>query len=67
MRTAFLVCFLGMVLLYVLLWQYEMGQSTGGGIVTYRANGGQRVAIASGMKSPIWPGAADASHRDRIS
>jgi heme exporter protein C len=24
MRTAFLVCFLGMVLLYVLLWQYEM-------------------------------------------
>jgi len=25
------------------------------------ANGGQRVAIASGMKSPIWPGAADAS------
>ena len=44
-----------------ILWQYEMGQSTGGGIVTYRANGGQRVAIASGMKSPIWPGAADAS------
>jgi heme exporter protein C len=24
MRTAFLVCFVGMVLLYVLLWQYEM-------------------------------------------
>ncbi|HMJ33860.1 MAG TPA: cytochrome c biogenesis protein CcsA [Baekduia sp.] len=24
MRTAFLVCFLGMVLLYVLLWRYEM-------------------------------------------
>jgi alcohol dehydrogenase (cytochrome c) len=43
------------------LWQYETGQSTGGGIVTYLANGGQRVAIASGMKSPIWPGAADAS------
>jgi len=29
--------------------------------VTYLANGRQRVAIASGMKSPIWPGAADAS------
>jgi len=43
------------------LWQYETGQSTGGGIVTYLTNGGQRVAIASGMKSPIWPGAADAS------
>ncbi len=28
---------------------------TGGGIVTYLANGGQRVAVASGMKSPIWP------------
>ncbi len=24
MATAFLVCLLGMVLLYVLLWQYEM-------------------------------------------
>jgi alcohol dehydrogenase (cytochrome c) len=43
------------------LWQHEMGQSTGGGIVTYLANGRQRVAIASGMKSPIWPGAAEAS------
>jgi alcohol dehydrogenase (cytochrome c) len=43
------------------LWQHEIGQSTGGGIVTYLANGRQRVAIASGMKSPIWPGAADAS------
>jgi alcohol dehydrogenase (cytochrome c) len=43
------------------LWQHELGQSTGGGIVTYLANGRQRVAIASGMKSPIWPGAADAS------
>jgi heme exporter protein C len=26
MRTAFLVCFAGMVLLYVLLWQYEIAQ-----------------------------------------
>jgi heme exporter protein C len=26
MRTAFLVCFVGMVLLYVLLWQYEIAQ-----------------------------------------
>jgi alcohol dehydrogenase (cytochrome c) len=43
------------------LWQHELGQSTGGGIVTYLANGRQRVAIASGMKSPVWPGAADAS------
>jgi glucose dehydrogenase len=35
------------------LCQHELGQSTGGGIVTYLANGRQRVAIASGMKSPI--------------
>jgi heme exporter protein C len=28
MRTAFLVCFLGMALLYVLLWQYEIAHKT---------------------------------------
>jgi len=43
------------------LWQHELGQVTGGGIVTYLASGRQRVAIASGMKSPFWPGAVDAS------
>ena len=43
------------------LWQHELGQVTGGGIVTYSANGRQRVAIASGMKSPFWPGVVDAS------
>lgn len=44
-----------------LLWQIDTGQSTGGGIVTYRAGSRQLVAIASGMKSPIWPGGAAAS------
>ena len=44
-----------------ILWQIDTGQSTGGGIVTYQAGGRQLVAIASGMKSPIWPGGADAS------
>ena len=43
------------------LWQYELGQVTGGGVVTYLASGHQRVAIASGMKSPFWPGVVDAS------
>jgi hypothetical protein len=29
--------------------------------VTYLAGGRQLVAMASGMKSPIWPGGSDAS------
>jgi alcohol dehydrogenase (cytochrome c) len=41
-----------------LLWQTNTGQSSGGGIVTYVAGGRQLVGVASGMKSPIWPGAA---------
>ena len=43
------------------LWRAETGQSTGGGIVTYMAGGRQRLAVASGMKSPIWPGGAQQS------
>jgi alcohol dehydrogenase (cytochrome c) len=43
------------------LWQTNTGQSTGGGIVTYRAGGRQLLAVASGMKSPVWPGAAKES------
>ena len=43
------------------LWQTDTGQSAGGGIVTYQAGGRQLVAMASGMKSPIWPGGSDAS------
>jgi alcohol dehydrogenase (cytochrome c) len=41
-----------------ILWQTSAGQSTGGGIVSYRAGGRQLLGVASGMKSPIWPGAA---------
>jgi alcohol dehydrogenase (cytochrome c) len=41
-----------------ILWQTDTGQSTGGGIVTYVAGGRQLVGIASGMKSPVWPGGA---------
>jgi len=43
------------------LWQTNSGQSTGGGIVTYVAGGRQLVGVASGMKSPVWPGAAGQS------
>ena len=43
------------------LWQLDTGQSIGGGIVSYGVGGRQRIAVASGMKSPIWPGAAEQS------
>ncbi len=35
------------------LWQTETGQSTGGGIIIYSASGRQRLAVASGVKSPV--------------
>jgi outer membrane protein assembly factor BamB len=36
-----------------ILWQSNAGQSTGGGIITYRAGGRQLIGAASGMKSPM--------------
>jgi hypothetical protein len=45
-----------------ILWQSNAGQSTGGGIVTYSAGGRQLIGVASGMKSPMWPGGAQQSH-----
>jgi alcohol dehydrogenase (cytochrome c) len=44
-----------------ILWQTASGQSAGGGVVTYVVGGRQRVAVASGMKSPVWPGSAQQS------
>lgn len=43
------------------LWQTNTGQSTGGGIITYTAGGRQLLGVASGMKSVVWPGAAQQS------
>ena len=43
------------------LWEHDAGQSIGGGIVSYAVGGRQRVAVASGMKSLIWPGGAEQS------
>jgi alcohol dehydrogenase (cytochrome c) len=40
------------------LWQTSIGQATGGGIITYLSGGHQLLAVASGMKSALWPGAA---------
>ena len=43
------------------LWQTNTGQSMGGGVVTYTVRGTQLLAVASGMKSPVWPGASQQS------
>ena len=43
------------------LWRLTTGQSMGGGIVSYLAGGKQRIGVAAGMKSPIWPGGSAAS------
>jgi alcohol dehydrogenase (cytochrome c) len=43
------------------LFELDTGQSIGGGIVSYAVGGRQRIAVASGMKSGIWPGAATES------
>jgi alcohol dehydrogenase (cytochrome c) len=43
------------------LWQLATGQSMGGGIISYSAGGRQLIGVAAGMKSPIWPGGAEAS------
>jgi alcohol dehydrogenase (cytochrome c) len=43
------------------LYELDTGQSIGGGIVSYTAAGKQRIGVASGMKSGIWPGAATES------
>jgi alcohol dehydrogenase (cytochrome c) len=45
----------------VVLFELDSGQSIGGGIVSYAAGGRQRIGVASGMKSGIWPGAATES------
>ena len=43
------------------LWRLTTGQSMGGGIVSYLAGARQRIGVAAGMKSPIWPGGSNAS------
>lgn len=40
------------------LWETDTGQSIGGGVVVYLAKGRELVGIASGMRSPTWPGGA---------
>ncbi|GAA0715836.1 pyrroloquinoline quinone-dependent dehydrogenase [Dokdonella soli] len=37
------------------LWSTELGGAIAGGVISYDTGAGQRVAVAAGMTSPIWP------------
>ena len=37
------------------LWGQELGGAIGGGVITYTANGVQKVAVASGFTHTAWP------------
>lgn len=37
------------------LWSHNLGGAIGGGTITYDNGGGQKIAVATGMASPIWP------------
>jgi alcohol dehydrogenase (cytochrome c) len=41
------------------LWSHNTGQPVGGGGVSYEAGGHQRIAVAAGLNSPIWPKQGD--------
>ena len=37
------------------LWGQKIGGAIGGGVITYTADGAQRVAVATGFTSILWP------------
>jgi alcohol dehydrogenase (cytochrome c) len=37
------------------LWSTDLGGAIGGGVITYDAGQGQKIAVAAGMTSLIWP------------
>lgn len=37
------------------LWSTDLGGAIGGGVITYDNGQGQKIAVAAGMTSPIWP------------
>ena len=37
------------------LWGQELGGAIGGGVITYTANGAQKVAVAAGFTHAAWP------------
>jgi alcohol dehydrogenase (cytochrome c) len=37
------------------LWSADLGGAIAGGVISYDTGAGQRIAVAAGMTSPIWP------------
>jgi alcohol dehydrogenase (cytochrome c) len=37
------------------LWGQDLGGAIGGGVITYPADGAQRVAVAAGLTNLVWP------------
>jgi alcohol dehydrogenase (cytochrome c) len=37
------------------LWSLQLGGAVAGGVITYDTGAGQKIAVAAGMTSPIWP------------
>jgi alcohol dehydrogenase (cytochrome c) len=37
------------------LWSLDLGGAIGGGVITYDTGQGQKIAVAAGMTSAIWP------------
>jgi len=37
------------------LWGEDIGGAIGGGVIAYRAGGGEKIAVATGYTNPLWP------------
>jgi alcohol dehydrogenase (cytochrome c) len=37
------------------LWGQKLEGAVGGGVITYAVNGSQKVAVAAGLSSIVWP------------
>jgi alcohol dehydrogenase (cytochrome c) len=37
------------------LWGQKIGGAIGGGVITYTADGAQKVAVATGLTEVLWP------------
>ena len=37
------------------LWGHKIGGAIGGGVITYTTDGVQKVAVATGFTSIVWP------------
>jgi alcohol dehydrogenase (cytochrome c) len=43
------------------LWKSSTDVPNGGGVISYEVNGKQYIAVAAGMKAPLWPKQSKAS------